>query len=591
MREADPGRMEKHPSKSRTGGGPVQCVTDDRMSGGRQVRPDLVGAPGVNADLQQAVAGPGLQHAEVGHRRPALPRPSRHPRPAHPVPPDRHFEPRPPDTFDPYGPASPFWYTAMHQREIGLVYPSLGELPGELPVSGIVLRDHQHAAGQAVQPVNDAGTQQARRLRQSSKVIQQSVHERAARHPGAGVDGHAGRLVNHREILVLVEDLKRDLFRESTGQGRLRLCGLGCHLDLLAASQPQRRFGHRFSDAHPALLDPLLQPGAAGFGQLAREELIEPQPGVVRRGVESHQCYDKRFFRRDQVIKSAIVPVAGLGTRLLPATKSQPKEMLPVAKKPIVQYVVEELVAAGIERILFVTGRGKSSIENHFDHDPELSRSLSQNDKNGLLNALEFEQLQVHYLYTRQRFQKGLGDAILCGENLAGEESFLVALGDSIIGLNGHSTISRRIAEVYENERASCVIAVEEVPRAMTSFYGVVAPESDGDVFRIKDLVEKPSPDAAPSNLAIAGRYVFSPIIFDMIRKVSADRRGEIQLTDAIRLLADRGKRIIGVKLAPGERRYDIGNFRSYFETFIEFALADPEHGESLRQSLKRLCV
>ena len=289
------------------------------------------------------------------------------------------------------------------------------------------------------------------------------------------------------------------------------------------------------------------------------------------------------------MIKSAVIPVAGLGTRLLPATKSQPKEMLPVAKKPIVQYVVEELVRAGIERILFVTGRGKTSIENHFDHDPELSRSLAQNKQNGLLEALEFERLSVHYLYTRQPLQKGLGDAILCGENFAGEESFLVALGDSIIGLNGESSISRRIAEVYEGERASCVIAVEEVPREMTAHYGVVAPETEGDVFRIKDLVEKPSPETAPSNLAIAGRYVFSPIIFDMIRKVSPDRRGEIQLTDAIRLLVDLGKRVIGVKLAPGERRYDIGNFRSYFETFIEFALADPEFGEDLRQSLRRL--
>ena len=143
------------------------------------------------------------------------------------------------------------------------------------------------------------------------------------------------------------------------------------------------------------------------------------------------------------MIKSAIVPVAGLGTRLLPATKSQPKEMLPVAKKPIVQYVVEELAAAGIERVLFVTGRGKSSIENHFDHDPELSGSLSRADKKELLDELRFERLQVHYFYTRQRLQRGLGDAILCSENFAGRESFVVALGDSIIrlerGLHHHA--------------------------------------------------------------------------------------------------------------------------------------------------------
>jgi len=289
------------------------------------------------------------------------------------------------------------------------------------------------------------------------------------------------------------------------------------------------------------------------------------------------------------LIHSAIILVAGLGTRLLPATKSQPKEMLPVAKKPIVQYVVEELAAAGIERILFVTGRGKSSIENHFDHDPELTRSLAQGEKNDLLNELAFEQLQVHYLYTRQRLQKGLGDAILCGENFAGEESFVVALGDSIIGLHGRSSVTRRLCEVYEKERASCVIAVEEVAGELTSLYGIVDPDSSGDVFRIRDLVEKPAPDRAPSNLAIAGRYIFSPIIFDMIRRVQPDARGEIQLTDAIRLLADMGKRIVGVKLEAGERRYDIGNFRSYFETFVEFALADPEYGEELRRSLQRL--
>lgn len=293
-------------------------------------------------------------------------------------------------------------------------------------------------------------------------------------------------------------------------------------------------------------------------------------------------------------IQSAIVPVAGLGTRLLPATKSQPKEMLPVAKKPIVQYVVEELAAAGIERVLFVTGRGKSSIENHFDHDPELARLLNQGDKNELLGELAFERLKLHYLYTRQPLQRGLGDAILCSENFAGEESFLVALGDSIIGLNGHSTITRRLAEAYESERADCAVAVEEVPRELTSLYGVVAPASKSQaskstVFEIRDLVEKPAPERAPSNLAIAGRYVFSPRIFEMIRRVKPDKRGEIQLTDAIRLLAAEGRRVVGVKLARDERRYDIGNFRSYFETFVEFALADPQHGAALRARLEAL--
>src|SRR5262249_29493848 len=162
------------------------------------------------------------------------------------------------------------------------------------------------------------------------------------------------------------------------------------------------------------------------------------------------------------VIKSAVVPVAGHGTRLLPATKSQPKEMLPVARKPIVQYVVEELVSNGIEQILFITGRSKSSIENHFDHDPDLFRTLTDTKKLDLLREVDFEPLKAKSFYTRQPLQKGLGDAILCGENFAGEEPFLVALGDSILGLNAVSRAVNRMADVFDSKRASCVIAVEE---------------------------------------------------------------------------------------------------------------------------------
>ena len=288
------------------------------------------------------------------------------------------------------------------------------------------------------------------------------------------------------------------------------------------------------------------------------------------------------------MIKSAIVPVAGHGTRLLPATKSQPKEMLPVARKPIVQYVAEELVANGIENILFITGRSKTSIENHFDHDPELTRTLREGNKHDLLNELAFEELEAKFFYTRQRLQKGLGDAILCGERFAGEEPFLVALGDSILGLHANSKVISRMIDVFESRRASCVIAVEEVPREETLHYGIIRPEADGDgAFRIVDLVEKPSPEEAPSNLAIAGRYVFSPLIFDMIRRVKPDKRGEIQVTDAIRFLCEEGKRVMAVKLPPDERRYDIGNFPSYFETFVEFALADPEHGPGFRRVLE----
>jgi UTP--glucose-1-phosphate uridylyltransferase len=290
------------------------------------------------------------------------------------------------------------------------------------------------------------------------------------------------------------------------------------------------------------------------------------------------------------MIQSAVIPVAGLGTRLLPATKSQPKEMLPVARKPIVQYVVEELVSNGVQQILFVTGRSKASIENHFDHDPEMVRALSETNRADLLKDVDFEALKANFFYTRQRLQKGLGDAVLCAENFAGEEPFVVALGDSIIGLNAVSSAVSRMVEVFDSRRASCVIAVEEVPPEETRHYGIVQPaDGAGDVFRVANLVEKPDPRNAPSNLAIAGRYVFSPVVFDMIRRVKPDARGEIQLTDAIQFLCDEGRRVVAVKLAPAEKRYDIGNFPSYFESFVEFALADPDYGAGFRRALERL--
>jgi len=282
--------------------------------------------------------------------------------------------------------------------------------------------------------------------------------------------------------------------------------------------------------------------------------------------------------------------VAGAGTRLLPATKSQPKEMLPVARKPIVQYVAEELVANKIDQILFVTGRNKTSIENHFDTDPELVRSLTEANKRELLKELQFDDHQVHFFYTRQRQQKGLGDAVLCGENFAGEQPFVVALGDSIVGLHAQSKSVLRMTELFEARDANCVIAVEEVPPDQTAHYGIVKVEEvEGGWLQVLDLVEKPKPGAAPSNLAIAGRYVFSPMVFDMIRRVKPDARGEIQLTDAIAQMCEEGRRVLALKLAANERRYDIGNFPSYFETFVEFALADPVYGPELRKKFAYL--
>jgi UTP--glucose-1-phosphate uridylyltransferase len=264
--------------------------------------------------------------------------------------------------------------------------------------------------------------------------------------------------------------------------------------------------------------------------------------------------------------------------------------MLPVARKPIVQYVAEELAANGIRQILFVTGRSKSSIENHFDLDPELLRVLSETNKQDLLDALRFDETGINYFYTRQRMQRGLGDAILCGENFAGEQPFVVALGDSILGLHGQSRTVARMMELFESRSASCVVAVEEVPTEETSHYGIIDPaEINGETLRIANLIEKPQPADAPSNLAIAGRYIFSPIIFDLIRAVRPDRRGEIQLTDAIQRLCEEGRRVLAMKLPPQEKRYDIGNFPSYFETFVEFALADPEYGPGFRKRLQEM--
>ncbi len=288
-------------------------------------------------------------------------------------------------------------------------------------------------------------------------------------------------------------------------------------------------------------------------------------------------------------IDVAIVPVAGLGTRLLPATKSQPKEMLPVGRKPVVQYVVEELTRMGIHQILFITGPGKGAIENHFDTDHALIQILRERGKEELLAELEFERTAAQYFYTRQRRQLGMGHAVLQGKHFVGNRPFVVALGDSIIGLNAQSDVIQRMKEVFVSTRADGVIAFEEVPREDVHKYGIAAPGSDGDVFPLVDVIEKPTQEEAPSNLAIAARYIFSPAIFDALEQTGFGTGDEIQLTDAVRLLLRNGGTVYGVRLRPGERRYDIGNFPSYFRAFVEFALADEKYGRGLREALEEL--
>jgi len=292
------------------------------------------------------------------------------------------------------------------------------------------------------------------------------------------------------------------------------------------------------------------------------------------------------LLRPSMDIDIAVVPVAGLGTRLLPATKSQPKEMLPVGRKPVVQYVVEELARVGMKRVLFVTGPGKASIENHFDLNGELIQTLRESGKEELLDELGFERSAVQYFYTRQRRLLGLGHAVLCAQSLVGAQPFVVALGDSIIGMHAESDVVKRMMHVYQERNASAVVAFEEVRPDEVGQYGIAKPKSGGEIFEIADLIEKPSRSEAPSNLAIAARYVLSPAIFDALARTRRGRGGEIQLTDAIRAVVRDGGTAFGVRLRPGERRYDIGNFEAYFEAFVEFALADPKLGPALRRRL-----
>jgi UTP--glucose-1-phosphate uridylyltransferase len=279
-------------------------------------------------------------------------------------------------------------------------------------------------------------------------------------------------------------------------------------------------------------------------------------------------------------ITDAVIPVAGLGTRLLPATRSQPKEMLPVLDKPIVQYVVEELVRAGTRRVLFVTGRRKRAIEDHFDADPELDRALGNSapvDPRG----------GVQVLYTRQLRPRGLGDALRYAEGFAtAGGGVVVALGDTIIEPAAAPApgIVARLIDAYERHGASAALAVETVPADAVSRYGIVVPRgAPADIVDVADVIEKPAPEEITSRMAIAARYVLGPSVFAALRHVDPDPTGEVQLADAIRRVIQAGEGVIAVPLAPGERRHDIGTIEGYCGVFLEYALKDARLGPALR--------
>ena len=268
------------------------------------------------------------------------------------------------------------------------------------------------------------------------------------------------------------------------------------------------------------------------------------------------------------MVRKAVLPVAGWGTRFLPATKAMPKEMFPIIDKPVIQFIVEELLEAGIENIIFVTGRHKRPIEHHFDINTDLEKHLEEAGKGEVLENIKEISHMINPIYVRQKEQLGLGHAVLTAEPAVGNEPFLVSLGDII--LERGSEIVKEMIETFRRFGKS-VIALHEVEREEVSKYGIAkVKEIEEGVYIVEDLVEKPSPEEAPSNLAIVGRYVFTPKIFEMLRNTKPGKGGEIQLTDAMRLLL-KEEVIYAYKVET--RVYDTGNPVDYLKTVFEFAM------------------
>jgi UTP--glucose-1-phosphate uridylyltransferase len=283
-------------------------------------------------------------------------------------------------------------------------------------------------------------------------------------------------------------------------------------------------------------------------------------------------------------VKVAVFPAAGLGTRFLPATKAQPKEMLPLVDRPLVQYVVEEAKAAGIERIVIVTGRGKNAIEDHFDTSFELEKLLEDRGKEDLLAIVREISDMIPLAYVRQKQALGLGHAILQAKDLVGNQPFAVMLGDDIV--DSVEPCIGQMMRLFE-ERGNPVIAVQEVPREETRQYGIVAGVKENErVVRISGMVEKPSPEKAPSNLAIIGRYILPPEIFEILEDTRSDAGGEIQLTSGLATLLDRHP--IDGYLFEGTR-YDAGDKLGFLKATVEFALKRKDLGEPFREYLKGL--
>jgi UTP--glucose-1-phosphate uridylyltransferase len=282
-------------------------------------------------------------------------------------------------------------------------------------------------------------------------------------------------------------------------------------------------------------------------------------------------------------LKKAVFPVAGFGSRFLPVTKASPKEMMPVVDKPLIQYAVEEAAAAGITQMVFVTGRNKRAIEDHFDKAYELETELERKNKNVLLDMVRSVLPEgVRCIYIRQAEPLGLGHAVLCAQPVVGDDPFAVILADDL--MDSEPPAIARMAQVFAREGAS-LLGVEEVPRDQTQSYGIVTIDKMvDDLARIHSIVEKPKPAAAPSNLAVIGRYVLTPRIFDLLGAVTPGAGGEIQLTDAISKLLTH-EQVFALRL-PG-RRFDCGSKIGYLQAMVEFGLRHPETGEAFARYLK----
>ena len=271
-------------------------------------------------------------------------------------------------------------------------------------------------------------------------------------------------------------------------------------------------------------------------------------------------------------VRKAIIPAAGLGTRFLPATKSQPKEMLPIVDKPTLQYIIEEAIESGIEEILIVTGRSKKSIEDHFDRSVELELELEQKGKTEMLEMVQDISNMVNIHYIRQKEPKGLGHAVHCAKSFIGNEPFAVLLGDDIV--DAEVPCLKQMIDAYDEYKTS-ILGVQEVAKENVDKYGILDVKHIEDrVYKVKDMVEKPSVDDAPSNIAILGRYIITPEIFNILENQEAGKGGEIQLTDALQTLAT--KEAIYAYNFEG-RRYDVGDKLGFLEATVDFALKRPE--------------